>query len=65
MNLLPITGGIWMSIWLVCLIGGLVDGGATIDWNYWRLDLILTVIFSFIAFLGYSVFRGRRWATKP
>jgi len=54
-----------MSIWLVCLIGGLAHGGAAIDWNYWRLDLILTAIFSFVAFLGYSVLRGRRWASKP
>lgn len=53
-----------MTLWLVCLIGGLVHGGAALDWNYWWLELILTVIFSFVAFLGYSVFCGRRWASK-
>ena len=65
MTLLRITGGLWLSLWLVCLIGGLVHGGAAIDWNYWQLDLILIAIFTFIAFLDYSVFRGSGWASKP
>jgi hypothetical protein len=62
MTLLRITGGLWLTFWLMGFIGVFVNC-APRAWSYWMLlDLVL---FNIIGFLGYSVLRGRRWASKP
>ncbi len=63
MTLLRITGGLWMTFWLICFIGVFLNCAPRAGWNYG--DLLALVLVNIIGFLGYSVLRGRLWASKP
>jgi hypothetical protein len=52
-----------MTFWLMCFIGVFLNCAPRAGWNYW--DLLALVLVNIIGFLGYSVLRGRLWASKP